>query len=62
MPASRDASMRVQMNSACVGRSSTVTSFGRGPWPRIDSRCLRYWRGASAISALAASSMLWLER
>ena len=53
---------RVQMNSACVGRSSTVTSFGRGPWPRIDSRCLRYWRGASAMSAFAASSTLWLER
>ncbi len=51
------------MHSACTCRSSTVTSAGRTvPSPRIDSRCLRYWRGASAISAFDASSTSCVER
>ena len=50
--ASRRFSTSPHTYSACACRSSTVTRRGRGPSPRVANRCLRYWRGASAISGI----------
>ena len=60
--ASRRLSTSVHTYSACVCSSSTVTARGRAPSPRIDSRYLRCWRGASAMTALATSSTGCVER
>ena len=56
-PISRRLSTCAHTYSACDCSSSLVTYCGRPPGPRTDSRCLRCWRGASAISALAISSI-----
>ena len=61
-PASRRLRIWPHTYSACPARSSSVAYSGLPPAPRVDSRCLRCWRGASAIRAFEASSNPWVER